>query len=98
MDNPDPAIVVVPDTAEDVDVVVAPPFTSLKMVSEIAKDSYIGVSAQNVHHEEKGAYTGEIAASFIKDSGATYNILVSPDLISSITIFTCVFDKEELST
>ena len=60
---------------EDVDVVVAPPFTSLKMVSEVAKDSYIGVSAQNVHHEEKGAYTGEIAASFIKDAGANYVII-----------------------
>ncbi|MDC0253988.1 triose-phosphate isomerase [Bacteriovoracales bacterium] len=60
---------------EDVDVVVAPPFTSLKMVSEVAKDSYIAVSAQNVHHEENGAYTGEIAASFIKDAGANYVII-----------------------
>ena len=60
---------------EDVDVVVAPPFTSLKMVSEVAKDSYIAVSAQNVHHEEKGAYTGEVAASFIKDAGANYVII-----------------------
>jgi triosephosphate isomerase len=60
---------------EDVDVVVAPPFTSLKMISEIAKDSYLGVAAQNVHQEEKGAYTGEISASFIKDAGANYVII-----------------------
>ena len=45
------------------------------MVSEVAKDSYIGVSAQNIHQEENGAYTGEIAASFVKDAGATYAII-----------------------
>ena len=53
---------------------MAPPFTALKMVSEVAGDSYIGVSAQNIHQEENGAYTGEIAA-FVKDAGATYAII-----------------------
>ena len=48
---------------------VAPPFTALKMISEVSKDSYIAVSAQNIHQEENGAYTGEIAASFVKDAG-----------------------------
>ena len=60
---------------EEVDVVVAPPFTALKMISEVSKDSYIAVSAQNIHQEENGAYTGEIAASFVKDAGATYAII-----------------------
>ena len=60
---------------EEVDVVVAPPFTALKMISEVSKDSYIAVSAQNIHQEESGAYTGEIAASFVKDAGATYAII-----------------------
>ena len=60
---------------EEVDVVVAPPFTALKMVSEVSKDSYIAVSAQNIHQEENGAFTGEIAASFVKDAGATYAII-----------------------
>ena len=45
------------------------------MVSEVAKDSYIGVSAQNIHQEESGAFTGEIAASFVKDAGASYVII-----------------------
>ncbi|MEI8347341.1 MAG: triose-phosphate isomerase [Pseudomonadota bacterium] len=59
----------------EVEVVVAPPLTALSTVAEVLKDSYISVAAQNIHFEEKGAFTGEVSASMIKDAGADYVII-----------------------
>lgn len=46
-----------------VDVVVAPPFTSLRSVQTVieADRMPIALAAQNVHWETKGAYTGEVS-------------------------------------
>lgn len=44
-----------------VDRVVCPPFVSLAAVKELIKGSSIGLGAQNIYFEEKGAYTGEIS-------------------------------------
>jgi triosephosphate isomerase len=46
-----------------VDVVVAPPFTSLRSVQTVieADRLWFGLGAQNVHWEESGAFTGEIS-------------------------------------
>lgn len=41
--------------------VLCPPFVSLTTVGEIVQGSDIKLGAQNMHFEEKGAYTGEIA-------------------------------------
>jgi len=60
---------------KDVDVIIAPPFTSLYKISEVLRDTYISVAAQNLHWEDKGAFTGEISPSFIKDVGASYVII-----------------------
>lgn len=49
-----------------VDSVLCPPFVSLSAVSDAVKGTKIGVGAQNMHFEEKGAYTGECAAAMIK--------------------------------
>ena len=51
---------------EAVDVVVCPPFVALAVVSEALQATKIGVGAQNMHWEEKGAYTGEIAPNMLK--------------------------------
>ena len=59
----------------EVDVVVAPPFTALSSVIAATEDTYIGVAAQNMHWEDKGAFTGEISGAFIKDAGAGYVII-----------------------
>ena len=59
----------------DIKVIVAPPFTSLKIVSETLKDSTIEVAAQNMFYEKDGAFTGEISPLMVKDSGAHYVIL-----------------------
>ena len=46
-----------------VEVVVAPPFTSLRSVQTVieADQLWFGLGAQNVHWEESGAFTGEIS-------------------------------------
>ena len=59
----------------NVDVVIAPPFTSLLSAYEIIKNSNITLGAQNMYYEEKGAFTGEISPSFLKDIGVEYVIL-----------------------
>ena len=46
--------------------IVCPPFVSLPAVAERLSDSDIHVGAQNMHYEAKGAYTGEISPSMVK--------------------------------
>jgi triosephosphate isomerase len=58
-----------------VDVVVCPAFTAIAAVAEVLKGSKVGLGAQNLHWEEKGAYTGEISAGMLVDAGCRYVIL-----------------------
>ncbi|MFX1573112.1 MAG: triose-phosphate isomerase [Promethearchaeota archaeon] len=58
-----------------VDIVIAPPFTVLTSAYEILKDTNIRLGAQNMHFEEKGAFTGEISPTFLKKVGVEYVIL-----------------------
>jgi len=58
-----------------VDVVIAPPFTSLAAAAEAAKGSVVGVAAQNLHWEREGAFTGEISAGMAREAGARYAIV-----------------------
>jgi len=51
----------------DVERVLCPPFTSLFAVSSMLDGSGIGLGAQNMHWEEKGAFTGEIAPNMVKE-------------------------------
>lgn len=60
---------------EDVVVVLGVPFTHLTKVVESVNTSRIGVSAQNCAAEAGGAYTGEVSATMVKSTGATYVIL-----------------------
>jgi triosephosphate isomerase len=53
------------DPPDGVDVVICPPFTSLREVVA----SGLTVYAQNVHWEEEGAYTGEVAAAMLLELG-----------------------------
>ena len=45
----------------DVEIVVAPPFTAVHAVAEAARNTNIGVAAQDVYWEREGAFTGEIS-------------------------------------
>ena len=51
----------------DVERVLCPPFTSLFAVSSMLDGSGIGLGVQNMHWEEKGAFTGEIAPNMVKE-------------------------------
>ena len=57
------------------DVIVCPPFTALSDLSEILMDTEIRLGAQDLFWEEKGAFTGEVSASLIKDAGAAFVII-----------------------
>lgn len=57
------------------DIVVCPVFTALRDVSEVLMDCDIRVGAQDLYWEEKGAFTGEVSASLIKDAGAAFVII-----------------------
>src|SRR5919197_5014191 len=59
----------------DVEIVIAPPLTSLRPVVEAAHASNIGVAAQNMYWEREGAFTGEVSATMIKEAGAEYVII-----------------------
>ena len=53
--------------AGDVTMAVAPPAVALAMVAEAVRGTRVLVYAQDVHWEDKGAYTGGIAASMLAD-------------------------------
>ncbi|HKY30789.1 MAG TPA: triose-phosphate isomerase [Pyrinomonadaceae bacterium] len=58
------------------EVVIAPVFTALKTVADRLEGSNVRVSAQNCSTEvEEGAHTGEVAASMLRDAGATHVIV-----------------------
>lgn len=59
----------------DRDIVIAPPFTALGAVGEVLRGSPVSLAAQNMHWEEKGAYTGEISSAMLLDVGCTFVIL-----------------------
>jgi triosephosphate isomerase len=59
----------------DVDIVVAPPFTSLYAAAGEIKDTNIQLSAQDLFWEEKGAYTGEISPLMLLDAGCKHVII-----------------------
>lgn len=61
---------------ENVEVVIAPPFTQLELAATQIKDATgFFLAAQNCHQEKSGAYTGEVSANMLKSVGVTYVIL-----------------------
>src|SRR5436309_15760581 len=66
--------ILVKDVA-DVEIVVAPPFTALHAVAEAARNTNIGVSAQDVYWEREGPFTGEVSPAMVREAGAAYTIV-----------------------
>lgn len=52
---------------QNVEKVVCPPFVSLQTAHELLKNTDIGLGAQNMFWEEKGAFTGEVSPAMIKE-------------------------------
>lgn len=59
----------------DIEVVICPPYTILNKLTEITKNTNISIGAQNMHWEEKGAFTGEISPLMLKDMEIDYCII-----------------------
>ena len=59
----------------DVDVKIAPSFTNLNKAVSLLRSSEIEVIAQNVHFEERGAFTGEISIEMLKSVGVNSVII-----------------------
>lgn len=57
------------------DVVVCPTAVCLDRVCKASANSNVEVGAQNVHFEEKGAFTGELAANMLTEIGVKYVII-----------------------
>jgi L-erythrulose 1-phosphate isomerase len=49
---------------------VIPPFPYIADVADILRNTNVKVGAQNMHWEDKGAWTGEISPLMVKDCGA----------------------------
>ena len=58
-----------------VQVVVCPPFISLHDVSEVLRNTPVGLGAQNVHENESGAFTGEVSAPMLRSVGCRHVIV-----------------------
>ncbi|MDY0268057.1 triose-phosphate isomerase [Trichloromonas sp.] len=63
------------DTIEDIDIVIAPVFTSLAKVAEQLVGSNIGLSGQNCYPAASGAFTGEVSPALLRDAGCRYCIV-----------------------
>jgi triosephosphate isomerase len=61
--------------AAEVDIVIAAPFTLLERLAQQIAGTAIRSAGQNVHPEQSGAFTGEIAAGMLADVGCTYAIV-----------------------
>jgi triosephosphate isomerase (TIM) len=59
----------------DVEIVVAPPFTSVHAAAEAARGSHLAIAAQNVYWEREGPFTGEVSAEMIREAGGAYVII-----------------------
>jgi triosephosphate isomerase len=63
------------ETAGEVDLAVCPPYVYLGAVADTVRGSPVALGAQNMYHEARGAFTGEISAEMLVDIGCTYVIL-----------------------
>lgn len=59
----------------NIEILICPPFTALHAVNNETRGSNISLGAQNLFWESKGAFTGEISPTMIKDIGCSYVII-----------------------
>ena len=55
------------DSIAGVEKILCPPFVYLPAVAEIARGTTLRVGAQDVHWQEKGAFTGEVSTAMLGD-------------------------------
>ncbi|MDD6734941.1 MAG: triose-phosphate isomerase [Clostridiales bacterium] len=57
------------------EVVCCTPYVCLAPAIEAAKGTHVKIGAENLHYEDKGAFTGEVSADMLKDMGVDYVII-----------------------
>lgn len=62
-------------TVDTVQIAVCPPYISLDAVFGSLRGSTVRLGAQDMHSEEKGAYTGEVSAAMLRSVGCDFVIL-----------------------
>ena len=60
---------------ENVDIMIAPTFTSLAIVSKVVANSNVSLGGQDLYWEKEGAFTGEISGSMLVSAGCQYVIV-----------------------
>ncbi|MGD1046685.1 MAG: triose-phosphate isomerase [Bacteroidota bacterium] len=55
--------------------IVCPPFVSLALAQKLLEGSPVALGAQNMYHEDEGAFTGEVSPKMLKSAGCQYVIL-----------------------
>ena len=60
---------------DKVEAVICAPFTLLKDLKEATKGTNIKIGAQNMHFEEKGAFTGEVSPLMLKELDIDYVVI-----------------------
>ena len=60
---------------ENCEIILFPSFLHIPAIQEKIKDTNIGLGGQNLYFEEKGAYTGEVAAFQLTDAGCTHVLI-----------------------
>jgi triosephosphate isomerase len=59
----------------DADLVLIPPFTALGESAKLLEGTAVGLGAQDLFWEEKGAFTGEISGPMLRDAGCAYVVV-----------------------
>ncbi|MBR2916337.1 MAG: triose-phosphate isomerase [Clostridia bacterium] len=57
------------------EVVCCTPYVCLAEAVRAAKDTHVKIGAENLHFEDKGAFTGEVSADMLLDLGVDYVII-----------------------
>jgi triosephosphate isomerase (TIM) len=57
------------------DIAICPPFSGISELKKSMKGTNIKIGAQNMHHEDNGAFTGEVSPQFLKELGCEYVII-----------------------
>ena len=57
------------------EVILCVPYVDLFIAMKMAKGTNVKIGAQNVHFEEKGAFTGEVSPKMLQDIGVEYVII-----------------------
>ena len=63
------------DLPADRQIVIAPPFTAIPTLCRHLEGAGVEIAGQNVHWEEKGAYTGMVSAPMLLEHGVSHAIV-----------------------